>query len=171
VDIHTNPLSTNPWINAALEMHYKFYGKKKLYHAIYINHNTFPYLHNRINSKTFTNIHLLLLDIKHYSREKLLLNESYTENNSGASHMTNLIYKFTINVVLVAVYPQVIEVLMKKEKCHYLAPPTLQHNPKTAGFLLNYNGHAKIFSTAQIQRMSFKPKYFSKVPFFWQYSN
>lgn len=84
-------------------MHYKFYGKKKQYHTIYKNDNTFPYLHSRINSKTYKNIHLLLLDIKHYSREKLLLNESYTANNSGASHMTKRIYKFTINVVLVAV--------------------------------------------------------------------
>lgn len=102
-DIQTNPLSTNPWINVASEMHYKFYGKKKQYQAIYIKHNTFPYLQNRINSKTYKNIYLLLLDIKHYSREKLLLNESYTANNSGASHMTNLVYKFTIDVVLVAV--------------------------------------------------------------------
>lgn len=84
-------------------MRYKFYGKKKRYHAVYINHDTFPYLQNRINSNTYKNIHLLLLDIKHYSRKKLQLNESYTANNSGASHMTNLIYKFTINVVLVAV--------------------------------------------------------------------
>ena len=71
--------------------------EKTVSRNIYINHNTFPFLHNRINSKTYKNIHLLLLDIKHYSREKLLLNESYTANNSGASHMTNLIYKFTIN--------------------------------------------------------------------------
>jgi hypothetical protein len=32
---------------------------------------------------------------------------------------------------------------MKMEKCHHLAPPTTQHNPKTVGFLLNCNGHAK----------------------------
>ena len=65
--------------------------EKTISRNIYKNHNTFPYLHNRINSKTYKIIHLLLLDIKHYSREKLLLNESYTANNSGASHMTNLI--------------------------------------------------------------------------------
>jgi hypothetical protein len=59
-------------------------------------------MHNRINFKTYKNINLLLLDFKHYSREKLLLNESYTANNSEASHMTNLIYNFTINVVLLA---------------------------------------------------------------------
>jgi len=80
-DIHTNPLSTNPRINAASEMHYKFYGKKKIYHAVYIIHNTFLYSQNRINSNTYKNNNLLLLDIKHYLRKKLQLNKSYTANN------------------------------------------------------------------------------------------
>jgi hypothetical protein len=80
-DIHTNPLSINPSINAASGTHYKFYGKKKRYHAVYINHNSFAYLQNRINSNNYKNINLLLLDIKHYSKKKLQLNESYTANN------------------------------------------------------------------------------------------
>jgi hypothetical protein len=49
----------------------------------YINHDNFPYWHSRINFKTCKNIHLLLLDFKHYSREKILLSENYSAKMHG----------------------------------------------------------------------------------------